>query len=335
MKPQSTSGIVRRGVTPWARHSTTSNNKGEVAKAHPYKILICLLTFFGLANAQQALPQYSGLTGHCDGTIYKGGEIPRENRAKIRNRTAPNMNQQALNAGVNGTVVIEAVLCRNGQITDLEVLQDLPEGLTQEAIRSVLAIEFTPAEINLHSVSQKTRFEFSFNERKSGVINPRQAEGKLIRSIEIVGHRRLTTNYILGLIKTKVADTYTQMQVKQDLDSLLSSGYFDPNGTSVTTEGSPDGALTVIFEVKELPLISSVAFEGLERVPESEILRVLQSQNVDLRSGTIFDPGKIKLATSLIKQVLEQRGQRSVSVEIKSEEISFDRVSLTFLIGHQ
>jgi len=245
------------------------------------------------------------------------------------------MNQQALIAGVSGTVVIEAVLCRDGQVTDLEVLQDLSEGLTQEAIRAVLAIEFTPAEVNLHSVSQKMRFEFSFNERKSGVINPRLAEGKLIRSIEIAGHRRLTTNYILGLIKTKVGDAYTEGRIKQDLDLLLSSGYFDPRGTSVRTDAFPDNALTVIFEVKELPLISKVTFEGLERVPESEILRVIQSQNVDLRSGAIYDPDKMKLATSLIKSVFEQMGQQNVSVEIRSEEISIDRVSLTFVISHQ
>ena len=333
MKPQSSVLAIGRGVTAWVPHSRSNNQR--LTKTPPYQILICLLTFFGLANAQQALPQYSGLTGHCDGTIYKGGEIPRENRVKIRNRTVPNMNQQALIAGVSGTVVIEAVLCRDGRVTDLEVLQDLPEGLTQEAIRAVLAIEFTPAEVNLHSVSQKTRFEFSFNERKSGVIDPRQAEGKLIRSIEIVGHRRLTTNYILGLIKTKLGDTYAEGQIKQDLNSLLSSGYFDPRGTSVSTDAFPDDALTVIFEVKELPLISKVAFEGLERVPESEILRVIQSQNVDLRPGAIYDPNKIKLATSLIKNVLEQRGQQNVSVEIRTEAISFDHVFLTFLIGHQ
>ncbi|HSE24622.1 MAG TPA: TonB family protein [Pyrinomonadaceae bacterium] len=332
MKPQSNVLAIGRGVTAWVPHSRSNNQ--PLTKAPAYQILICLLTFFGLANAQQALPQYSGLTGHCDGTIYKGGEIPGENRAKIRNRTVPNMNQQALIAGVSGTVVIEAVLCRDGRVTDLEVLQDLPEGLTQEAIRAVLAIEFIPAEVKLHSVSQKMRFEFSFNEL-SGVINPRQAEGKLIRSIEIVGHRRLTTNYILGLIKTKVGDTYAEGQIKQDLESLLSSGYFDPRGTSVRTDAFPDDALTVIFEVKELPLISKVAFEGLERIPESEILGVIKSQNVDLRPGAMYDPNKIKLATSLIKNVLEQRGQQNVSVEIRTEAISFDYVFLTFLIGHQ
>jgi TonB family protein len=243
------------------------------------------------------------------------------------------MTQQALSDGIQGTVVIEAVLCRNGQVTDLEVLQDLPNGLTQEAIRSVLGIEFTPAEINLHSVSQKMRFEFSFNERKSGVINPREAEGKLIRRIEVVGNRRLQSSDIIGLIKTEVGDKYNETQVQQDFASLLSTGYFEPGGTSVTTEAGPDDEITVILEVQERPLITDVRFEGLERAA-SQILTALQNQNIDLRPGSIYDVGKVKMAASVIKRMLEQSGQNA-SVEFRTEQISFDRVSLTFLIVHQ
>jgi len=297
-----------------------------------------MLSISGPANAQQDLTQYSSLTGHCEGTLYKGNQIPVDHKAKIRNRTAPAMTRQALSNGTNGTVVIEAVLCRNGQVTDLEVLEGLPNGLTEEAIRSVLAIEFTPAEIDLHSVSQKMRFEFlfsSFNEGKSGVISPREAEGKLIRRIEVVGNRRLQASEIIALLKTEPGNKYSEAQAKQDLASLLSSGYFNPGNTSVTTEAGPNGDITVIFEVQELPLISEVRFEGLERVTTSQIITALRNENVELRPGAVYDLGKIKTVTGIIKRVLEQSGQRETNVELRQEETSFDRVSLTFVITHR
>ena len=340
MKPGSILGVaVRRGVSPWAPFLLNQPMRwsGAATEGRPYKsklsILICVLSVFSRANAQEGLPQYSSLTGHCEGTIYTGSQIPQDHKARIKNRTLPSMTQQALSDDIHGTVIIEAVLCRNGQVTDLEVLQDLPNGLTQEAIRSVLGIEFTPAEINLHSVSQKMRFEFSFNERKSGVINPREAEGKLIRRIEVVGNRRLQSSDIMGLIKTEVGDKYNETQVKQDFASLLSTGYFEPGGTSVTTEAGPDDEITVILEVQERPLITDVRFEGFGGAA-SEILRALQSQNIDLRPGSIYDVGKVKMAASVIKKMLEQSGQNA-SVEFSTEEISFDRVSLIFLIVHQ
>jgi len=329
---------VRRGVPPWMPHSAASTNQ-RWGLTKPYlsklSVLIFLLAIFGHANAQQGLPQYSSLTGHCEGTIYKSSQIMSDHVAKIRNRTLPAMTQEALSDGSNGTVIIEAVLCRDGRITDLEVLQDLPNGLTQEAIRSVLGIEFTPAEINFHSVSQKMRFEFSFNDHKSGIISRREAEGKSIRSIEVVGNRRLPASEIIRLLKTEPGDRYSEEQAKQDMASLLSTGYFNPRGTSVTTEVGPDGDVTVIFEVQEMPLISEVRFEGLEKVTSSQILSALQNENIELRPGAVYDLSKIKTVTSTIERVLEKSGQKAARVELRTEQTSFDRVSLTFVISHQ
>jgi hypothetical protein len=332
---------VRRGVPAWAPFLLNQRLQwsGAPTEGRPYKlklsILICVMSAFSLANAQEGGLQYSSLTGHCEGEIYNSKAIPSDHKARIRNRTVPSMTQPALSDGTHGTVVIEAVLCRNGQVTDLEVLEGLPNGLTEESIRSVLGIEFTPAEINLHSVSQKIRFEFSFNDHKSGVISPREAEGKSIRSIEVVGNRRLQDSEIIRLLKTEPGNQFSAEYAKQDLASLLSTGYFNPRGTSVTTEVGPDGDVTVIFEVQEMPLISEVRFEGLEKVTSSQILSALQNENIQLGPGAVYDLGKVKTVTGIIERVLEKGGQKAARVELRTEQTSFDRVSLTFVISHQ
>jgi TonB family protein len=75
------------------------------------------------------------------------------------------MTQEALAHDVHGRVVLEAVLCRTGRVTDLRVVESLPYGMTEKSIESVRQLKFTPAEMNWHTVSQKMRFEFYFNER--------------------------------------------------------------------------------------------------------------------------------------------------------------------------
>ena len=85
----------------------------------------------------------------------------------------------------------------------------------------------------------------------------------------------------------------------------------------------------------ELPLISEVHFEGLKNVTASEIVTALHNENFDLGPGGIYDPGKMKTVISLIKKELGKNGQKDPKVEVRTEEISFDRVSLTFVISYQ
>lgn len=47
---------------------------------------------------------------------------------------------------VKGRVVLRAVLCRTGEVTDIEVVERLPEGLTEKALEAAKRIKFTPAE---------------------------------------------------------------------------------------------------------------------------------------------------------------------------------------------
>jgi hypothetical protein len=296
--------------------------------------LATILSVVALANAQTDNSRYAALTGHCEGPVYSGNQIPGESRAKLRSRTAPTMTKQSLTDGVHGTVVIEAVLCRNGQITDLRVLQDLPDGLTEEAIRSVLGIEFTPAVVGLHSVSQKMRFEFSFNDRQSGVISSKDAEGKLISTLEVIGNRRLDHREILNHIKTRPGDIYSDAQAKQDLESLLSTGYFDPGGTSLSTEIGPRDEIIVILQVQELPLISDVRFQGLTKTTDSEIFDALRQRDIQLQSGAIYNPQRVKVVTEIIRDLLVRHGDKDVNVETKTEFVSLDRVVLTFVISH-
>ena len=97
----------------------------------------------------------------CAGPIYGGNDVTQ--RAKIRKMTAPTYTEEARAKRVEGTVVLTAVFCRDGKVTDVEVVEGLPYGLTENAVETTRRIEFDPAEKDGEAVSQRFRRECHFS----------------------------------------------------------------------------------------------------------------------------------------------------------------------------
>src|ERR1700741_4069514 len=84
-------------------------------------------------------------------------------------------------------------------------------------------------------------------------------------SVDIIGNRRRPKDDILYYIQTRPGDPYNVDQVQRDYQTLLSLTFFDKTATRVLTENGPRGGVNIIFEVKELPIIRDLTFEGLKR----------------------------------------------------------------------
>src|SRR5215207_8937642 len=97
----------------------------------------------------------------CSGPVYRAKEVTR--RAKITHTREPGYTEKARANGVRGRVVLTAVLCRTGKVTDIKVVKGLPDGLTEEAIESTRGIKFEPAEKDGEEVSQSLTRECNFN----------------------------------------------------------------------------------------------------------------------------------------------------------------------------
>jgi TonB family protein len=121
--------------------------------------LVALLILLGL-NMGQSVAQKSE-DEVCGDPIYVPKELTR--RAKIISIMEPTYTEEARAKGVRGTVVLTAVFCRTGKVTNIEVVQKLPYGLTEKAVESTRGIKFQPAEKDGEVVSQRFRRECSFS----------------------------------------------------------------------------------------------------------------------------------------------------------------------------
>ena len=64
---------------------------------------------------------------------------------------------------ITGTVVLKCVFASDGTVTNIRVIQGLPDGLTEKAIEAARKIKFIPATKDGKNVSMWMQLEYNFN----------------------------------------------------------------------------------------------------------------------------------------------------------------------------
>jgi outer membrane protein insertion porin family len=159
-----------------------------------------------------------------------------------------------------------------------------------------------------------------------------QQPQRLVESVDVTGNRRLRKDDILYWVQTRAGDTYSVEQVERDYQAILALGFFDKTATRVLTEPGPRGGVNIIFEVKELPIIRDLIFEGLSSVPESDVLKAFRERRVGISKESVYDPVKAKTAIRVIKELLSAAGHPNATVEERSEEVSATSRAITFVV---
>lgn len=112
-------------------------------------------------RALEAQEAQSEKPATCSGPMYKAKDVSR--RVKIVEYPTPAGEPEgAKDWKVKGRVVLRAVLCRTGEVTDIEVVEGLPDGLTEKAVEAAKRIKFKPAERRGEKVSQRVTLEYTF-----------------------------------------------------------------------------------------------------------------------------------------------------------------------------
>jgi TonB family protein len=91
-------------------------------------------------------------------TVYAPIEVSRN--ARIKSKPEPEYTNEAKVRDVQGTVILQVVLASSGRVTDIEVLQGLPYGLTESCISATRRIKFEPAIKEGHPVSILVTLEY-------------------------------------------------------------------------------------------------------------------------------------------------------------------------------
>jgi len=168
----------------------------------------------------------------------------------------------------------------------------------------------------------------SDTDKKPAAVSQQQ----LVESVDIQGNRRLRDDDLLYYIKTRPGDVYSPAQLEKDLKELLALNFFDKTATRVLVEDGVRGGVNVIFEVKELPIIRDLQFEGLKAVQESDVLKEFRENRVGISKEAIYDPVKVRNASRILRELLAAKGFPNAKIDIKEEEVSATSTAITFVV---
>src|SRR3989454_9765386 len=158
-----------------------------------------------------------------------------------------------------------------------------------------------------------------------------QPATRTVEDVQITGNRRLRREDILYYVQIRQGDPFSEQQIQRDMQAILALGFFDKVQSRVYTEEGPRGGVVVIFEVKELPIIRDLQFEGLHSVAESDLLKAFRERRVGVSKESIYDPVKARNAVRVIKELLAAHGHPNATVEQRREDISQTSIGLTFV----
>jgi TonB family protein len=92
--------------------------------------------------------------------IFSGRDVT--TKPRILQKPPPSFPSEARRSGTGGKVILRVLLSSTAKVTHITVLKELPNGLTESAIKAACRIRFEPAMKDGHPVAMYVQVEYEF-----------------------------------------------------------------------------------------------------------------------------------------------------------------------------
>ncbi len=153
-----------------------------------------------------------------------------------------------------------------------------------------------------------------------------QPTSEVISEVGIRGNSRVESAAILNLMASRVGTVLSASAVRADTLKLYELGYF--SDIRVYKETSSSGT-KIIVQVKEKPAITSISFEGMEEVTESDL-----KDKLETKLYTIVNDAALNRDLRIIEKSYTEKGfyLSSATYRLDVKEKS-NEVALTFMVS--
>jgi TonB family protein len=120
---------------------------------------VLLLSLIGFGSGPAAVPPQAAT---CTDKVLNANGSPVNRKVRILERPNAQRTQAARDKHTEGVVILSVVFNASGKVTDITVVQALPEGLTEAAMKSAEHIRFEPALKDGCPVSVQMQIGYNF-----------------------------------------------------------------------------------------------------------------------------------------------------------------------------
>jgi outer membrane protein insertion porin family len=150
---------------------------------------------------------------------------------------------------------------------------------------------------------------------------PAHAQSGAIKSIRVVGNKRVEPETVRTYLRFNVGDAYDPAKVDQSIKSLFSTGLF--SDVRIDREGAG-----VVVTVEENPVVNQVAFEGNREVDKATL-----TAEVQLKPRSVFTRARAQADVQRILDIYRRQGRFAASVDPKIIELENNRVNVVYEIN--
>lgn len=147
------------------------------------------------------------------------------------------------------------------------------------------------------------------------------AQAEVIEKMQVKGNQRLEAETIYSYLPFAVGDDVNTDAVNKAIKELYKTGFF--NDVKIDLKGS-----SVVIDVNERPAISSITFEGNDKV-DTDVLK----GEVQIKVRDIYVPTKVQSDVERIKMIYQRMGLLNAKVEAVTENKRRNRVEIIFKIS--
>lgn len=145
-----------------------------------------------------------------------------------------------------------------------------------------------------------------------------------VLSVEVAGNRRVESEALLAVIKTRAGQRLDQTGLNEDLRAVYRMGYF--REVNIQLRDGPGGK-NVIYQVVEKPSIAGIAFEGNRNAREQDLRKEISVKPYD-----ILDERKIKEDTHRLTAYYQHKGYYFAQVESEIHQLNNHEDTLIYKI---
>jgi len=145
-----------------------------------------------------------------------------------------------------------------------------------------------------------------------------------VADVVISGNKRIESDAVKRVLKTKSGDLYLTRNIRDDVKSIFKMGYFGDVRVDVT--GSPEGRI-VTFLVEEKETVRNIRIKGNDKFDDEKI-----KEAIGTRPGAILNFNTLRSDIQEIKALYKDKGYHNADVTHEIEPSSENEANVEFVI---
>ncbi len=145
-----------------------------------------------------------------------------------------------------------------------------------------------------------------------------------VAEVLVTGNKRIESEAIKRVMKTKEGNIYLPKHVQEDLKSVYKMGYFvDVRVEAVST---PEGKV-VTFQVAENKTIRKIGVKGNQEFNDEEI-----DDLISVKSGSILNINRLQRDVQQIENLYKEKGYHHVRVTYETKSVAENQTDIDFVV---